>query len=194
MDRSLEIERLDELGEVVSIGVQIVAVPGLTRATMATPVMGNAAVATGGQKKHLVFPGVRAQGPAVTEDHGWSAAPVLVIDLCAVMCGDRGHRMVSLRVGYPRWASTNQRYLSTPREFSVQISAVSLSPHSSACSMARRTLVPYVARADESASTCSRSSASVSGYSFSPVRAVATWIVPSAVPPHWTTRSASKSI
>src|SRR5262249_9927851 len=97
---------------------------------------------TGGQKEHLVFPGVRAQRPAVAENHGLSAAPVLVIDLRAVLSRDCGHGMVSLLVGYPRCASTNQRYLSTPREISVQISAVSLSPSSSVFSMARRTLVP----------------------------------------------------
>src|ERR671923_1362199 len=33
---------------------------------------------------------------------------------------------------YPRCASTNRRYLSTPREISVKMSAVSLSPSSSA--------------------------------------------------------------
>jgi hypothetical protein len=33
--------------------------------------------------------------------------------------------------GDPRWASTNQSYLSTPREISVKMSAVSLSPSSS---------------------------------------------------------------
>src|SRR5438094_213082 len=67
--------------EVVGVGVQIVAVPGLARAAVAAAVMGDAAVAAGSQKEHLVFPGVRAQRPAMTEDHGLSAAPVLVVQL-----------------------------------------------------------------------------------------------------------------
>ena len=38
-----------------------------------------------------------APSPAVAEDHGLSAAPVLVIDLRAVLGRDRGHGMVSIR-------------------------------------------------------------------------------------------------
>ena len=48
---------------------------------MAAAVMGDAAVSVGAQKQHLVFPGVRAQRPAMAEDHGLSAAPVLVIEI-----------------------------------------------------------------------------------------------------------------
>src|ERR1035437_8109990 len=59
---------------------------------MAAAVMGDAAVSAGAQKHHLVFPGVRAQRPAMAEDHGLSAAPVLVIDLRAVFRRDRVHR------------------------------------------------------------------------------------------------------
>src|SRR5450830_1175032 len=58
---------------------------------MAAAVMGDAAVSAGAQKHHLVFPGVRAQRPPVTEDHGLSRAPVLVVDLRAVFGSDRGH-------------------------------------------------------------------------------------------------------
>ena len=48
---------------------------------MAAAVVGDAAVAVRGQEEHLVFEGVRAQRPAVAEDHGLPGAPVLVIDL-----------------------------------------------------------------------------------------------------------------
>src|SRR5450830_2183509 len=58
---------------------------------MAATVMGDAAVSARAQKHHLVFPGVRAQRPAMAEDHGLSAAPVLVIDLCTVFRRNRAH-------------------------------------------------------------------------------------------------------
>ncbi len=60
MDHVLEIERFDEHREVVGVGVYVVAAPGLARSAMAAAVMGDAAVSAGGQKHHLVFPGVRA--------------------------------------------------------------------------------------------------------------------------------------
>ena len=81
MDRVLQVERFDERREVVGVGVHVVAVPGLARSAMAAAVMGDAAVSAGGQKEHLVFQGVRAQRPAMAEDHGLSAAPVLVVEL-----------------------------------------------------------------------------------------------------------------
>jgi hypothetical protein len=43
--------------------------------------MRNAAVSLRGQEHHLVFPGVRAQGPAVAENYGLSRAPVLVVEI-----------------------------------------------------------------------------------------------------------------
>ena len=81
VDRIPQVERFDERRQVVGVGVHVVAVPGLARTAMAAAVMGDAAVAAGGQKHHLVFPGVRAQRPAVAEDDGLSAAPVLVVEL-----------------------------------------------------------------------------------------------------------------
>src|SRR5262249_2491393 len=88
MHRLREVERLDELGEVVGVGVEIVALPGLTRAAMAAAVMGDAPVAMRDQKKHLVFKGVRAQRPTMAEDDGLPRAPVFVVNLGAVLGGD----------------------------------------------------------------------------------------------------------
>ena len=81
VDRVLQVERFDERREVVGVGVHVVAVPGLARAAVAAAVMGDAAVAAGGQEEHLVLQGVRAERPAVAEDDGLSAAPVLVVEL-----------------------------------------------------------------------------------------------------------------
>jgi hypothetical protein len=51
MDRVLQVELLDQLGEVVGIGVEVVALPGLARAAVAAAVMGDAAVAVRGQEE-----------------------------------------------------------------------------------------------------------------------------------------------
>lgn len=62
---------------------------------MATAVMGDAAKAVGGQEYHLVFPGVRAQRPAMAEDYGLSGASVLVIDFSVVFGDERAHGSIS---------------------------------------------------------------------------------------------------
>ncbi len=85
MDRILEVEHRDKLGEVVGVGIQIIAVPGLPRAAMTSAVVGDATVAIRGQEEHLVLKGVCRQQPAMAEDYGLSRAPVLVVDLCAVL-------------------------------------------------------------------------------------------------------------
>jgi hypothetical protein len=82
MDRPRQLARVDERREVVGVGVHVVALPGLARAAMAAAVMADAAVAVGGQQGHLVFPGVRAQRPAMAEHHGLAAAPALNRSAC----------------------------------------------------------------------------------------------------------------
>ena len=95
-DGALQVERLDELREVVGIGVHVVAVPGLARPAMSAPVMGDAAIAVGGQEHHLGFPAIRAERPAVAEHHRLSCAPVLVVDLRSVFRRDRAHGLPPL--------------------------------------------------------------------------------------------------
>ena len=92
MDRVLQAECFDERREVGGIRVQVVALPGLARAAMAAAVVGDASVAVGGQKEHLVLEGVRAQRPAVAEDDGLPRSPVVVVDLRTVCRGDCAHR------------------------------------------------------------------------------------------------------
>ena len=58
---------------------------------MAAAVVGDAPVAVRRQEEHLRLPGVGGQRPAVAEDDGLSAAPVLVVDLRAVLGLDRVH-------------------------------------------------------------------------------------------------------
>src|SRR5437899_8196782 len=91
MDRVLQVERFNERREVVGVDVHLVAIPGLAGPSMAAAVMRDAAISAVGQKQHLVFPGVRAQGPAMAENYRLSLAPVLIVDLRAVFRPDRRH-------------------------------------------------------------------------------------------------------
>ena len=91
MDRILEIELLDELGEIVGIGVEIIALPGLARAAVAATVMRDAAVAARGKEEHLVFQRVRGKRPAMAEDHRLPFAPVLKINFGSVFRLDEWH-------------------------------------------------------------------------------------------------------
>src|SRR5271154_5455857 len=59
---------------------------------MTSPVVGDAAVAAGGQKEHLVLKRVRAQRPAVAEDHRLPCPPVVIVDLRPVLRRNRAHR------------------------------------------------------------------------------------------------------
>src|SRR6202012_3529193 len=72
-------------------GVHVVAAPGLARPAVPAAVLRDAGVALAGQKDHLVLPGVRAQRPPVAEDHRLPAAPVLVVNLGAVLDRDGAH-------------------------------------------------------------------------------------------------------
>jgi hypothetical protein len=81
VDRIAEVERLDERGEIVGVGVHLVAVPGLARATVTAPVMREYTGTPEPEEQHLVLPGVRTEWPAMTEDHRLAGAPVLVVDL-----------------------------------------------------------------------------------------------------------------
>src|SRR5256886_11344864 len=91
------------------------------------------------------------------------------------------------------WASTNHSHLSTPREISVQMSVESASPSSSVSSMARRIRSPKLASALDRAHTCSSPLEMLIGYCGSSERSATMAVTPSATPPSWTMRSASRS-
>ena len=97
VDCVAQIERLGERREIVGVGIHLIAVPWLAGSTVTAAVVRDTAVAVEAQKHHLVFPGVRAQRPAVAEDHGSSTAPVLVVEPRAVLGRDRAHRIASSR-------------------------------------------------------------------------------------------------
>src|SRR5262245_18544763 len=81
VNRVFQVERFDQLREIVGVSIHVVAGPGLARSAVTATIMGDATVAAGCEEEHLVFPGVCTQWPAMTEDYGLSAAPVLIIDL-----------------------------------------------------------------------------------------------------------------
>src|SRR3974390_3645233 len=57
---------------------------------MAAPVVGNDTKAPLPEEEHLGVPVVGTQRPAVAENNGLTAAPVLVMNVCAVVSGDVG--------------------------------------------------------------------------------------------------------
>ena len=91
VDRVSQVERGRQLGEVVGVGVHVVAVPRLARPTVAAPIVRDAAIAVRREEHHLVFERVGVERPAVTEDDRLPLAPVLVIELGSVLCRDRRH-------------------------------------------------------------------------------------------------------
>ena len=64
---------------------------------MTAAVTSDAAIATRGQKEHLVLKRGRAQRPAVAKDNGLTRAPVVEVDLCSVLGGNRVHSLFSFR-------------------------------------------------------------------------------------------------
>ena len=63
--RVVQVECLDQLGEVISVGVQVVPVPGLPGTPAAATVMSDGAEAVGCDEERLVIPGVGGERPAV---------------------------------------------------------------------------------------------------------------------------------
>src|SRR5262245_49101561 len=84
--------------EVVGIRVHLVAAPRLARPAVPAAIMRDAPIAPGGQEEHLVLPGVRAERPPVAEDDGLPRAPVLVVDLRAVLRRDGRHGRAPFRL------------------------------------------------------------------------------------------------
>jgi len=89
VNRVFQVERCGEGSKIIGVGFHFVAVPWLAGAAMAATVVRDAAEAAVGKKEHLVLPSVRGEWPAVTENHGLTCAPVLVMNLRAILCRNR---------------------------------------------------------------------------------------------------------
>src|ERR1700684_3366178 len=81
--------------KVIGIMVHIVPVGGLTGAAVATAIMGDHAITMFQEEQHLVVPVVRAERPAMTENHGLSGTPILIKNRRAIFDGDRAHNSFS---------------------------------------------------------------------------------------------------
>src|SRR5438094_7059762 len=91
MNRVLQIECFSRLSEIVGVGVHIVAVPWLTRASVTASVVRDATIPVRSQEEHLIFESIRRERPAVAKDNRLASAPVLVIDLRPVLSSNRRH-------------------------------------------------------------------------------------------------------
>ena len=98
MDGVVQVEVLDEVGQVVGVVVHVVALADLRGAAVPAPVMGDHAVAVVQEEHHLGVPVVGRQGPSVTEDDRLPGAPVLEENLGSVLGRELGH-------GLPRCSS-----------------------------------------------------------------------------------------
>lgn len=92
---ALDIQRVEHGGQVIGVGVHVVALGRLVRAAMATAVVGDHAEALLHQEQHLGVPGVGVERPAVREHHRTARTPVLVEDARAVL---GRHEMALLRL------------------------------------------------------------------------------------------------
>ena len=79
----------DELRQIVGVMIHVIAVPRLTGAAVPATVMRDTTEPVVREESHLVFKRIGGERPAVAEDDGLAAAPVLVVNLRTVLCGDR---------------------------------------------------------------------------------------------------------
>src|SRR6267143_6038520 len=92
--------------------IHVMATADLGGAAMATPVVGDDAIAVLEEEQHLRVPIIGRERPTVAEHNGLTLAPVLVEDLNAVFGGDRVHRTRSLSTsggGRPRLGICGKR-------------------------------------------------------------------------------------
>src|ERR1700682_3178284 len=96
MNCVLQVELFSQSREIVGIGVDLVTIPGLRGTAVTAPVVRNDPIALLAEVQHLSVPLVRSERPAVTEHDGLAFSPVLVVNVRAVFCRDRRHKMLSL--------------------------------------------------------------------------------------------------
>src|SRR5216683_1546322 len=81
--------------------------------------MGDHPIALLAEVQHLSVPVVRGERPPVTEHYGLAFSPVLVVNPCAVFCGDRGHGIFSFLTA--SGASAEQRVFESRRTHSLGV-------------------------------------------------------------------------
>ena len=76
------------------------AATGLGGAAMATPVVGDDAIAVIEEEQHLGVPIIGRQRPTVTENNGLTFAPILEIDLDPVLCRNCVHSFIMHSISF----------------------------------------------------------------------------------------------
>src|SRR5260370_39189099 len=79
------------LGEIVGVGVHVIALPRLAGAAMTSTIMSDTAVALARQEEHLVFKSVAVQRIRMVKNDGLSFPPIFKVEFCAVFGGDSAH-------------------------------------------------------------------------------------------------------
>jgi hypothetical protein len=72
-----QVRRFHQFGQILDVGVNVVAVPRLAQSTVTSAVVRNAAVTLVGGEEQLVFEDVGVQRVGVVEDDRLAAAPAL---------------------------------------------------------------------------------------------------------------------
>jgi hypothetical protein len=73
-----EIKVIEELREIVGVGVQVVTTPRLAGTTVPASIMRYDSIAALPKKQHLRIPGVSLKRPSVREGYDWARAPILI--------------------------------------------------------------------------------------------------------------------
>ncbi len=87
VDGVFQVERSREFGEIVRIGVHIVAVERLAGSSVAAAIVSDAPIAFFSEEEHLIFKRVGVERPTMTEDDRLTGSPVFVKEGGAVPQG-----------------------------------------------------------------------------------------------------------
>src|SRR5690606_15138327 len=91
MDGITQVEERRKRGDVLGIGVHVIAAIGLARTAVSAAVVGDDAIAIFEKEEQLGIPVIAAKGPAMVEDNGLAMTHVLVVDLGSVFGDDGCH-------------------------------------------------------------------------------------------------------
>jgi hypothetical protein len=102
VDRIPQIELFRQRRQIVSVGVHVIAVPGLRRTPVTSAIGRDHAIATLAEEQHLRIPVVGAERPPMAEYDRLPLAPVFVENRCAVFGRNGVHLRISLMVSDER--------------------------------------------------------------------------------------------
>ena len=86
-----EVKRGQKIGEIVCEGVVVISLEGLGGAAETPAIIGDDAIAIGGEEAGLILPGIGVKGPPVDEDDRHAGSPILVEDFSSILRGEIRH-------------------------------------------------------------------------------------------------------